>query len=218
MTTLVSMHYGPQFGRIPFAPMFSRVVDFTGPQSLINASAVVFWGGTDISPELYGEVPNQWNEASASPSARDISEWEAMQYCRDNGIMMIGVCRGMQLMTVFAGGKLAQDVGEYHLNGHRIMTSDGESFFAAANHHQMCLLPKDSHLLAFNAETRVLTYTNQHNQLTYLPVGFKEPEAAWFPNIKGFGVQWHPEWMADGTHANQWLIKQLEHYRDEVAV
>jgi len=215
MKTLVSMGYGPFTGRNVFSKMFGNTVQYYGLSSLARASAVVFWGGTDISPALYGETPNIYNEGPPTPSSRDIEEWEAMQFCRDNNIMMIGVCRGMQLMTAFAGGKLAQDVGSFHLNGHMVTTDVGDSFFTAGNHHQMCLLPESAHLIAHSTQHLTDKYIGEGNETKYLPIGFKEPEAAWFPELHGLGFQWHPEWMDEKMPANLWMYETLDRYMKE---
>lgn len=35
-----------------------------------------------------------------------------------------------------------------------------------------------------------------------------EPEAVWFPTIKGLAIQWHPEYLND-AHPSQVYVQQL---------
>lgn len=184
----------------PFASCFDgieniKTVEEFDPEKF---SALVFWGGSDISPTLYNEKPNAFCQATAVPSRRDLLEWTLMRTCKANGIPMIGVCRGAQLLCAFAGGTLAQDV-DGHLDDHQIITNTGEHYTPRANHHQMMLCDKVEHeLIAWADPPRSQCYRDQFNCMTYFKEDFKEPEIVWFPTIKGLAIQPHPEWMSNG--------------------
>ena len=67
-------------------------------------------GGADIDPARYGEAPN--GSRNAEPG-RDALEDEAFSAAMQAGVPVLGVCRGLQAINVFAGGSLVQ-----HLDGH----------------------------------------------------------------------------------------------------
>lgn len=195
---LASCEYGPRDVGYPFDKLFSGVREFSpGKVDFTDVGAVVLWGGEDISPALYGEVPNKFCEASPIPSKRDLFEWGVMKEAVQRGVPIIGVCRGAQILCVFAGGKLYQDVPG-HESGHSVVT-DTETFSAPANHHQMLCVPEDAEVIGWAGTTqegltRAEFYIDQNNALNYFPKGFKEPEIVFFPKVKGLGVQYHPEW------------------------
>ena len=51
-------------------------------------SVVIFWGGQDIPPSLYGEVPNK-HVFTTIPSARDLRELTIMRYCLKHDIPIL---------------------------------------------------------------------------------------------------------------------------------
>ena len=67
-------------------------------------------GGADIDPARYGEAPSGARDAEPG---RDALEDEAFRAAIQAGVPILGVCRGLQAINVFAGGSLVQ-----HLDGH----------------------------------------------------------------------------------------------------
>ncbi len=67
-------------------------------------------GGADIDPTRYGEAPDGSRDAEPG---RDALEDEAFRAAMQAGVPILGVCRGLQAINVFAGGSLVQ-----HLDGH----------------------------------------------------------------------------------------------------
>lgn len=67
-------------------------------------------GGADIDPARYGESPAG---ARAAEPGRDALEDEAFHAAMEARVPILGVCRGLQAINVFAGGSLVQ-----HLDGH----------------------------------------------------------------------------------------------------
>jgi gamma-glutamyl-gamma-aminobutyrate hydrolase PuuD len=64
-------------------------------------------GAGDIDPALYGETPNGARDIDR---ARDDMELEAWRVAERRSIPVLGICRGHQLINVFSGGSLIQDV------------------------------------------------------------------------------------------------------------
>lgn len=207
MTKLGVLAHGSATLGYPFNKLFTECVEIKQPADLFakNVDAVVLWGGEDISPELYGEQPNQFNECMGPPTKRDLFEWNVLKEAVQLNIPIIGVCRGAQLMCAFDGGKLAQDVAG-HQSGHGIHTFDNRMIVAPANHHQM-MLPRDvNELLAWSSTRRAEFYIGENNTIHQLPIGFKEPEAVFFPEINGVGFQFHPEWAEHKHECVTWAL------------
>src|SRR3954469_15634535 len=66
---------------------------------------LVFSGGADLSPELYGQEPGP--QTMTRPE-RDAAEMLLARAALAADLPTLGVCRGMQVLTVAAGGSLHQ--------------------------------------------------------------------------------------------------------------
>ncbi len=73
---------------------------------------VIFSGGEDISPSLYYS-PQEWHgilEEMDYNAERDVSDYLTMSYCLDHDIPVLGICRGMQMLSVISGAEFIQDI------------------------------------------------------------------------------------------------------------
>ena len=114
---------------------------------------------------------------------------------------MIGVCRGAQLMTAFAGGRLIQHVTGHHAP-HGMVTSDGEVLSTTSCHHQMMYPWEVEHeLLAWSVENRSNVYLDGGNKIIKEMADFREPEVVFYPQLDGVAIQGHPEWSVGSTFA-----------------
>lgn len=73
---------------------------------------LVLSGGGDLDPRLYHEKPHA--KVYGVSSTRDLTEMIALDYAADEGITVLGICRGAQMIAVHNGGRLKQ-----HVPGHR---------------------------------------------------------------------------------------------------
>lgn len=71
---------------------------------------LVLQGGTDICPSRYGAAP--WDGANGKDfdPIRDEYELELMHGFISAGKPVLGICRGAQLLNVYCGGTLVQDI------------------------------------------------------------------------------------------------------------
>ena len=187
----------------PFDELFNKGVSLY-KQGLEGVDALVLWGGEDISPSLYKE-PRIPSSGPEEPSRRDIMEWEAIREAVAKNILIIGVCRGAQLLCAYAGGSLIQDV-DGHEGEHFIQTYSGDFLKCSSSHHQMMYPFKVKHDMLAWSQKRLGT---QYKSGVAKPVPEVEPEVVWFPEIKGFAVQCHPEWHTT-SHFNEWMFNELE--------
>jgi putative glutamine amidotransferase len=73
-----------------------------------RATGLVLCGGIDVDPARYGEeILNDTIEISAE---RDELEWDLLDAARSSGMPVWAVCRGVQVLNVFLGGSLWQDL------------------------------------------------------------------------------------------------------------
>jgi putative glutamine amidotransferase len=88
----------------------SNVKDIIG-----SIKTVVFTGGEDISPTLYA-TPEPWHGIEAEKdynATRDVSDYLTMSYCVENNLKLMGFCRGMQMLGVYSGASVMQDIPTY---------------------------------------------------------------------------------------------------------
>lgn len=72
---------------------------------------VIFPGGDDISPSIYGERKEK--ETYPNPN-RDRIEINVLNRCLEVRASMFGICRGLQLILAVHGSKLIQDIRPPH--------------------------------------------------------------------------------------------------------
>lgn len=181
--------------------------------SVEEADLVVFSGGSDISPSLYGQ---QRLPCTHPDKERDDRCVRIMDDCLTNGIPMFGICRGMQFLHAMAGGELYQDVRNHGGGNHNIITNTQEVFAASSIHHQMCKEdPMICLPLAYAAESGLgatyVSWVKTYGRNEKYSDGHRDLEAAAYPRMRAFAVQGHPE-LLNGSIARfvQWTVEQLD--------
>jgi putative glutamine amidotransferase len=167
-----------------------------------KADIIIFPGGIDVSPTLYGEKRGSHTQVSQM-SERDKTEIEMYNKALKDGKFIFGICRGLQLLTVLNGGKLVQHMN--HPSFHECKTYDGNTCSTNSLHHQLAYpweLPKDKREIFMWSEGLSNTFLNgENNEVNFPMEAFTEngyiiePEGIWFPDTRCMGVQWHPELM-----------------------
>ena len=77
------------------------------PQEVLGVlDGLVLAGGPDIDPARYGEPPH--DQTVGLRPDRDAGELTLLSGALADDLPVLGICRGMQLMTVQAGGRLSQ--------------------------------------------------------------------------------------------------------------
>lgn len=182
----------------------------------IKYDLVVFTGGEDVSPMMYGYPFAHANTHSNIP--RDMAEKSIYNLCLLYRIPKVGICRGAQFLTVMNYGQLVQDCSNHAISGtHMITTQDKRSLPVTSTHHQMMVPGAGSEILAY-AEGLSDRYENGSNQ-PYRPILptingkiFKEPEVVWHPLTRSLAVQYHPEYMDDESEGWKYFQHLLEEY------
>lgn len=168
-----------------FGPMADPQLLFQDPSQVL---CVVFTGGEDVDPSVYGE---QANPKTFSNPRRDREEQRYFHAARKAGIPMAGICRGAQFLCAMSGGKLIQHVFN-HGGRHNVYTTSHGIVEVTSTHHQMQLPPSNAKLLAWALPQRSDTYEGALGQYLHPE---HEAEGVYYPNTNALGMQWHPEVM-----------------------
>lgn len=91
-------------------PLDDRIAADERDRILRDAHGVLITGGTDLDPQLYGEARRG---ALPSDPGRDELDAVAFRVATERGVPVLGICRGLQAINVFSGGRLVQ-----HVDGH----------------------------------------------------------------------------------------------------
>ena len=76
------------------------------PEILDRLDGLLLAGGADLNPSLYDEQPH--GETAAWRDDRDAGELALLDGALDRDLPVLGICRGLQIMTVHAKGRLEQ--------------------------------------------------------------------------------------------------------------
>lgn len=154
---------------------------------------LVLWGGEDISPHYYGQQPVR-AYAPAKPSQRDKIESDFIDVAVEQGIPILGICRGAQLLCAKFGGSLWQHVTN-HTRPHDI-TYKGKKVITNSCHHQMMRPSAEGEVLAYADTQSPYKWEDSDKPMEdYNP----EPEIVLWKRQKALGIQGHPEWVGHDT-------------------
>lgn len=161
---------------------------------LDRVDGIILIGGEDMDPDLFGEEPHQ--NIGRVVRKRDDSDLLFMKRAFERDMPILGVCRGMQIMNVFFGGTIIQDIPTQVEDaiGHKQQSKRG-----ALAHNVEVLTPKMKEIFEEN-EFRVNTY--HHQAVGKLGEGLVLSGVAKDGVIEAMehedhpyciSVQWHPE-------------------------
>lgn len=168
------------------------------PSGLGKADFVIFSGGTDISPSLYNEFIVR-PETEEPDRDRDRYESRVFTHASSHKKLLIGICRGAQLLCALNGGKLWQHVTGHRSNHPCLYTNeDGKKKYVnvTSDHHQMMVPNKFGEVWGasgmsthkwsgFTKDVKEATMPNKH---------VLDPEIVFFKGSRSLCFQPHPEW------------------------
>tara|TARA_Y100000994_G_scaffold222882_1_gene203439 strand:+ start:3857 stop:4576 length:720 start_codon:yes stop_codon:yes gene_type:complete len=163
-------------------------------------------GGADIDPKRYGAEPEP--ELQSIEPARDEFELKILELVYECELPVAGICRGLQILNVHAGGSLYQDVPPHSVRDkapstrvHDITTEKGsileklygEKLEVNSLHHQS-IKTLGKHFSASATSNDGIVEGIEHSQLPIV------------------AVQWHPEMLdtRDSDPIFRWLVSKAE--------
>ena len=194
---------------------------------------LILTGGGDINPLWAGEEPAL--DLGGINEKRDLPELLTARLAANRQLPILGICRGMQVMAVIFGGKVAQDIAK---------TQPEEGTKAPSpriKHSQDAPKPVPTHTVSLqagsllnrlfdgvgrkdaNKETTIYVNSFHHQAVSQTGPRFKPTAFAPDGIIEGMestehkamlGVQWHPEWLGEeGRLLFAWLVEQAAEHR-----
>ncbi len=168
---------------------------------------VLFTGGADISPHLYGDTsPDGY---CYNDPRRDDEEVEIFNIAREHGILMTGICRGMQFLNVMDGGRMMHHIDGHEGKPHRMQIPGiSREIFVNTLHHQMAI-PGENGIVVGSVNPRI---SDIYYGAADAEVEWQTPEieAMLFPQIQALGVQYHPEMMRPETEGFAFFFNMVK--------
>ena len=167
-------------------------------ETLAAVDALVFSGGSDLDPSLYGQEPHR--ETTGVVERRDRGELALLRAALERDLPVLAVCRGSQLLNVAHGGDLVQHLPE-RVGNERHKHTPG----VFADHDVR--IDRDSRLGALFGD-RAPVKSHHHQGIGRVGDGLRvvawaddgTPEAVEDARRAfAVGVLWHPEAGEDGT-------------------
>ncbi|MFP5519865.1 MAG: YbdK family carboxylate-amine ligase [Bdellovibrionia bacterium] len=157
--------------------------------------ALILQGGSDIHPRFYQEEPQ--NYGYEFDEERDLYELQLIEAFIKEGKPILGICRGFQLLNIYFGGSLHQDLETANFKQHLDKAKSRE-------HTHLVTLQKEGLLSQiYGKELQENVVSIHHQGIKKLGENLKIEALSSHDNlIEAFsytgsnfvvGVQWHPE-------------------------
>ncbi len=178
-----------------------------------NLDAVMLSGGHDVNPLLWGEEANK--DLGEISSQRDAFDFNLIKYAKKQGKPILGICRGYQIMNVFFGGTLWQDISklpEFYIK-HNQKAKTSEKIHSISIEKESCLYPILGEKTLVNSYHHMAIKEPAPNftVMAKAPDGVIEMIEDTKENFM-LGVQWHPEMLSEKDKAQQeifnYFVKQ----------
>lgn len=183
-------------GGIPVIIPFSKNKEIIREQ-VEMIDGLILSGGHDVYPFNYGQEPKP-KLGQVFPE-RDEYDFELLQNAKEKEIPILGICRGLQIMNVFEGGSLYQDLSYI---GNEVLKHEQNDKPELKIH--TVTLDKDSKLYDIFKIDKFLINSFHHQAIYELGKNFKVVARANDGVIEAIeainypfyiGVQWHPEML-----------------------
>ena len=158
-------------------------------------------GGDDVSPARYGHEPSpHLGEVNLE---RDGHEWRLLSEAVGLKKPIVGICRGMQMLNVFLGGTLYQDLPSEYPD----TTLHHRQSLPSSQPTHLVITSRTSRLYGMTGCDTLRVNSHHHQAVQRLAPGLRVAaratdgviEAVECDSLPIVGVQFHPERLATGT-------------------
>ena len=181
-------------------------------QMIASIDALILTGGEDVDPFRYNEEPLPLLE-TINP-VRDSFDVTLIRYAMARNLPLLGICRGHQIMNVYFGGTLYQDIPSQRKN---VLKHRQQAPFWHGTHRVH--LKEGSLFARILGTTTIMTNSYHHQAVKNIAPGFVATghtsdgviEAMeMHGNPRVFSVQFHPEGpTAQGMNCHLPIFKHL---------
>jgi putative glutamine amidotransferase len=177
------------------------------PEQLDGLSGIVIGGGANVDPARYAE---QSSIVYVYDEQRDEFEWAVLGSAMERRLPLLGICRGAQLINVFRGGSLYQNLPEdipgLHLKRHvlarkRIQIENGSLLEHVMEVHQVRV--NSLHRQGVRELGKGLRISAKDESGIVQAIESTERGGPFL-----IGVQWHPEYLP-AHPAHRRLFREL---------
>lgn len=189
-------NYETFFSKLPLEVTTTLCLD-----KLNTCNGIVLPGGGDITPAFFGEHNNG---SRSIDTELDILQFQALEFCIQHSLPVIGICKGLQVINVAFGGTIHQ-----HLSTASLHQYQGEDQYHPTHIAPGSFLEKlyGLSLIVNSAHHQGIKTLGKH----LIPIQWCSLdeciEAFTHTSLPIFGVQWHPERLnAAKTSANGELL------------
>jgi putative glutamine amidotransferase len=182
-------------------------------ETLDALDGVLFSGGADLDPQLYGQEAHP--ETKGVVAERDRGELALLQAALARDMPVLAVCRGSQVLNVALGGDLVQHLPEV-VGDEKHKHTPGEY----ADHD--VTVEQDTRLGSLIGD-RAPVKSHHHQGFGRLGEGLRESARAEDGTLEGLedpsrrfalGVLWHPE-AGEDMRLFEALVEEADAYRTE---
>lgn len=194
-------------GGIPYIIPFSLDKEIILEQ-IKNVDGLILSGGHDVTPKFYKEEPMQ--KLGGISQDRDIFDFELLRNAKELNKPVLGICRGFQIMNVYFGGNLYQDLS-YDKN---VFIKHDQVNSPSMVSHSIDVT-KDSLLESLIGNDNVMVNSFHHQIVKDVAKGFEigakskdgVVESIENKDLRMIGVQWHPEMLHNSVEIMNELFK-----------
>ena len=168
---------------------------------------VLLSGGADVDPTIHS--PEEDPSLSKFEPGRDEHEFEILNGAIENDVPVLGICRGIQVINVHAGGTLFQDIPDHaNINkpcddkhhkvhfesGSQLSEIYGSEIEVNSLHHQA--------IKKIGENLKVVGWSSEGTATEEII------EAVESTKSRMLAVQWHPELLPGADPIFRWLINE----------
>lgn len=197
-------------GAVPMIIPFNTYDEIIKKQ-IESVDALILSGGHDVNPLNYSNQPRE--KLGQTFDKRDKFDFKLIEYALKNNIPILGICRGLQILNVYFGGSLHQDLSY----DKKIYIKHDQQYNPKSTSHTVELIEETKIYDIFNKD---IIYVNSfhHQTIDRLADGLVASALSLDGVIEAVehkdynfvvGVQWHPEMLHETYESMNLIFKAL---------
>jgi Peptidase C26 len=181
--------------------MMKTMASFKGENVPPRADVIIFPGGADINPTLYGDVRHPTTGGDERRDKMFFDLWSSVAGLKS---LKVGICGGGQFLNVMYGGRMYQDVDNHAIHGsHEIFyrthkdglpIEDHTSYTVTSTHHQMMIPGKDAEVWGYTQRSTYRDCGHDRRRPSDFGTDGPDMEIIFYPKYRTLCFQPHPEY------------------------